>query len=142
MRDIPAHVEMVHRGEWKPSSGDAPGYVYGDLTSRQVGLASFGSINRRYCEPLMPFHCKARSYDPFVGDEMFSSHGVARAPSVDVFEPEPPPGDAWFRRHPNVLPTPYIAGDTVFCHHRCFTGACRDAIAILQGERPRFQATS
>lgn len=206
MREIPAHVEMIRQGGWKPSAADLPGFVYGDLTGRQVGLAGFGSINRRYCELLMPFHCTVHSYDPFVGDDELSRHGVARASSlvelaqgsdifvvgipptpttlqiinqevidalpkgalfvlvtrmavveqealwarvqrgdlraaIDVYEPEPPPADAWFRRHPNVLPTPHLAGDTLYCHRRCFTDACRDAIAILQGARPRFQAT-
>ena len=63
------------------------------------------------------------------------------AAAVDVFAPEPPPEDAWFRRHPNVLATPHIAGGTEFCHRRCLTDACKDAIAVLNGETPRFRAT-
>lgn|GEM_PF-6395337 len=50
-------------------------------------------------------------------------------------------GSIWFRRHPNVLATPHIAGGTDFCHRRCFTDACKDAVAVLNGEAPRFQAT-
>ena len=65
--------------------------------------------------------------------------GKLRA-AVDVFAPEPPPSDAWFRTHPNVLPTPHIAGGTIYCHRRCFTDACIDAIAVLRGEKARFQA--
>ncbi|MEM7127552.1 MAG: NAD(P)-dependent oxidoreductase [Chloroflexota bacterium] len=63
------------------------------------------------------------------------------AAAVDVFAPEPPPKDAWFRRHPNVQATPHMAGGTVFCHRRCMTDACKDAIAVLAGKAPRFQAT-
>ena len=63
------------------------------------------------------------------------------AAAVDVFSPEPPPEDAWFRRHPNVLATPHIAGGTEFCHRRCLTDACKDAVAVLSGETPRFRAT-
>lgn len=63
------------------------------------------------------------------------------AAAIDVFAPEPPPEDAWFRRHPNVLATPHIAGGTAFCHRRCFTDACMDAIAVLTDKTPRFQAT-
>lgn len=63
------------------------------------------------------------------------------AAAIDVFAPEPPPADAWFRKHPNVVVTPHIAGGTDFCHRRCFTDACKDAIAVLKGEEPRFPAT-
>ena len=54
LRDIPNEVARVRRGEWKPSAADKPGFVYGDLTGRRVGLAGFGSINRRYRELLSP----------------------------------------------------------------------------------------
>jgi phosphoglycerate dehydrogenase-like enzyme len=205
IRDIPDEVARVRRGEWVPMVMDKPGFVFGDLTGRQVGLAGFGSINRRYCELVAPFRCDVGVFDPFVSDEALQPLGAKRVDSlvelarrseifivglpptpttqqiisrevlealpagallvlvtrmavmdqealwervqagklraaVDVFAPEPPPSDAWFRRHPNVLPTPHIAGGTVYCHRRCFTEACRDAIAVLKGENPRWQA--
>ncbi|MCC7355375.1 MAG: hypothetical protein IT330_16660 [Anaerolineae bacterium] len=206
IRDIPAGIEEVRRGGWKPAPCDLPGFVYGDLTGRRVGLAGFGSINRRYSELLAPFRCEIGVYDPFVGDETLQRVGARRLPSlielarfsevfvvgipptpmthkiineavinalpegalfvlvtrmavveqdalwrriqagglraaVDVFAPEPPPAEAWFRRHPHVLPTPHMAGDTIYCHRRCFTDACHDAIAVLRSEPPRFGAT-
>jgi phosphoglycerate dehydrogenase-like enzyme len=206
IRDIPDAVALVRRGEWKAAPMDNPGFIFGDLTGRRVGLAGFGSINRRYSELLAPFRCDAGVYDPFVGDEVLQRFGVRRVRSlvelargsevfvvgipptpatqqiisrevlealpdgalfvlvtrmavveqealwqrvqagtlraaVDVFAPEPPPSDAWFRQHPNVLPTPHIAGGTLYCHRRCFTDACADAIAVLRGEKPRFQVT-
>lgn len=61
--------------------------------------------------------------------------------AVDVFDPEPPPRDAWFRRAPNVLPTPHIAGNTRFAHERCFTEACRDALRVLAGSPPQHPVT-
>ncbi len=61
--------------------------------------------------------------------------------AVDVFDPEPPPTDAWFRRAANVLPTHHIAGHVVFAHERCFTEACADAARVLGGEAPRYAAT-
>ena len=207
IRDIPETMYLVREGDWKTTHlWEKPGFVYGDLTGRQVGLAGFGSINRRYAELIAPFRCEVRVYDPFVPDEAFSQYGVKRAQSlvelaqlseifviglppmpttleiinrdvifslprgallvlvtrmavveqqalwerieteeiaaaIDVFSPEPPPEDAWFRKHRNVLVTPHIAGGTDFCHRRCFTDACKDAIAVLRGKAPRFQAT-
>jgi phosphoglycerate dehydrogenase-like enzyme len=63
--------------------------------------------------------------------------GELRA-AVDVFEPEPPPADASFRRDRNVLPTPHIAGNTYEFHQRCFTTACLDTLAVLQGRAPQY----
>lgn len=206
LRDIPAAVSLVRQGEWKTASWDQPGFVYGDLTGRRVGLAGFGSINRRYAELLAPFRCQAMACDPFVSDEALAALKVERVDSlrelaarseifvvgipptpttqqiisrdviaalprgalfilvtrmavveqealwhraeageiraaVDVFAPEPPPADASFRTSPHVLPTPHIAGDTLYCHRRCFTTACEDAIAALQGGPLRYAVT-
>jgi phosphoglycerate dehydrogenase-like enzyme len=58
--------------------------------------------------------------------------------AVDVFDPEPPPPDAWFRTAPNVLPTPHIAGNVEFAHERCFREACTDAVRVLNGETARY----
>jgi len=61
--------------------------------------------------------------------------------AVDVFDPEPPPADAWFRRHPNCLCSPHIAGGVFYCHERCFLTACADALAVLEGRAPVHAAT-
>jgi phosphoglycerate dehydrogenase-like enzyme len=66
--------------------------------------------------------------------------GELRA-AIDVYDPEPPPEDAWFRRDPNVLPTPHIAGNTQFAHERCFREACEDAMRVLSGVPPQNPAT-
>jgi phosphoglycerate dehydrogenase-like enzyme len=66
--------------------------------------------------------------------------GELRA-AVDVFDPEPPLSDAWFRRDPNVLPTPHIAGNTRFAHERCFAEACADAARVLNDEAPHHGAS-
>ena len=55
---------------------------------------------------------------------------------VDVFDPEPPPVDAWFRTAPNVLPTPHMAGNSRFAHERCFREACFDVVRVWTGEAP------
>jgi phosphoglycerate dehydrogenase-like enzyme len=67
--------------------------------------------------------------------------GELRA-AIDVYDPEPPPADAWLRRSPDVLPTPHIAGNVQFAHERCFTEACEDAIRVVRGEAPRNGATA
>ena len=64
------------------------------------------------------------------------------AAAIDVFAPEPPPEDAWFRNHPNVQVTTHIAGGTDFCHRRCFTEACKDAIAVVTGNEPKWEPTN
>jgi phosphoglycerate dehydrogenase-like enzyme/SAM-dependent methyltransferase len=61
--------------------------------------------------------------------------------AVDVFDPEPPPTDAWFRTAANVLPTPHIAGNTMFAHERCFREACLDAVRVVRGDAPEHSAT-
>jgi phosphoglycerate dehydrogenase-like enzyme len=66
--------------------------------------------------------------------------GELRA-AIDVFDPEPPPGDAWFRREANVLPTPHVAGNVPFAHERCLTEACADAVRVVNGETPHHAAT-
>lgn len=66
--------------------------------------------------------------------------GELRA-AVDVFEPEPPPTDARFRTDLNVLPTPHIGGNTAASNRRCFTLACREAVAVAQGARSIYAMT-
>lgn len=210
LRDIPAMLEVVRKGGWQSQEYSlAPRrshFVYGDLAGRRVGLAGFGSINRRYSEFARAFNCQMMTCDPFVSDDTLQQYGVQRVDSlvelasrseifvigipptpttmkiitkdvinalptgslfvlvtrmqvveqealwgrirqneiraaIDVFDPEPPPADAWFRSHPNCLCSPHIAGGVFYCHERCFTSACEDAIAVLQGRRPVYPAT-
>lgn len=206
IRDIPNSLYVVREGDWQKHFWEHPGFVYGDLTGRRVGLAGLGSINQRYAELLAPWNCEIFVHDPYVSDEMIAHYGGKRVDSlvelaknsevfnvgipplpttleiinrdviyalpkgslfvittrmqvveqeplweriknnelmagIDVFYPEPPPADAWFRKHPNVVATPHIAGGTDFCHRRCFTDACKEAIAVLEGRKPRFQTT-
>ncbi|RWN54083.1 MAG: hypothetical protein EOR99_35485, partial [Mesorhizobium sp.] len=61
--------------------------------------------------------------------------------AIDVFGAEPVPPDAPFRFHPNVLPTPHIAGEAFYQHERCFYDACVDCLAAIEGQPRRFEAT-
>jgi len=82
LRDIPDTVAEVRRGEWPHHWQDHPGFVFGDLTGRRVGLAGFGAIGRRLAELLDPFRCAVSAYDPFVPDEVVRRLGVRRAESM------------------------------------------------------------
>ena len=67
LRDIPAAIQLVRGGAWKTDFvWDQPGFVHGDLTGRRVGLAGFGTLNRRFAELIAPFNCSVSAYDPFV----------------------------------------------------------------------------
>lgn len=83
MRDIPASIDLARRGAWTNVTWDQEGFVHGDLTGRRVGLAGFGSINRRLAELLAPFHGTLATYDPFVLDADLDRHEVARAGSLE-----------------------------------------------------------
>jgi phosphoglycerate dehydrogenase-like enzyme len=206
IRNIPDSVQLVREGSWSMGPWDQPGFVEGDLTGRRVGLAGYGSINRRYAELLAPFRCEVMACDPFVPEGDFARAGIENVPSlsdlaarseifvvgipptpatqeiisaevidalpkgalfvlvtrmavvaqealwrraeageiraaIDVFAAEPPPADASFRTSPFVLPTPHIAGNTAYCHRRCFTTACADALAVLAGQKPLYPAS-
>jgi hypothetical protein len=34
-----------------------------------------------------------------------------------------------------------MAGNTTICHRRCFTTACTDALAVLEGGKPLYPAS-
>lgn len=82
LRDIPAAIQLVRTGVWKCDPWDQPGFVHGDLTGRRVGLAGYGSINRRYAELLAPFRCTVRAYDPFVAADELLGAGIEPAESL------------------------------------------------------------
>lgn len=82
LRDIPAAISLVRDGEWKPAKWDQPDFIYGDLTGRKVGLAGFGSINRRYAELIAPFRCTVRTHDPFVPAADLAPLGIEQVGSL------------------------------------------------------------
>ncbi len=82
IRDIPASIDVVRRGDWPDGHWSDDRFVHGDLTGRRVGLAGFGSINRRLAELLAPFHGTVTTCDPFVGDATLDRSGVGRAGSL------------------------------------------------------------
>lgn len=205
LRDVPAAIALMRAGGWKRASWDTFGYIYGDLAGKKVGLAGYGSINRRYHELLGGFGCPTAVYDPILDRVAAQKLGLTYTSSlvelaaaseifvvgipplksslrhinkavfdalpvggifvlvsrmavvdelalwdavdtrklrvaIDVFSTEPVPPDAPYRFHPNVLMTPHIAGEAFYCHERCFTDACIDALAAIEGGELRFEA--
>ncbi len=203
LRDVPDTVAEVRRGGWPHGWQDLPGFVFGDLAGRRVGLAGFGVIGRRLTELLAPFRCVVSACDPFVPTELMQRFGVRRVEAmrdlavsseifvvaipktpategvvsrevidalprgalfvlvgrmwtveqealwrrteageiraaIDVFLPEPPPADHPARTDLHVLPTPHLAGNTVQANRRCFTAACAEAIAALEGRALQY----
>lgn len=206
LRDVPAAIALMRAGGWKRASWDTFGYIYGDLAGKKVGLAGYGTINRRYHELLKGFGCPTAVYDPMLDKDAARKLGLTYTSSlielaaaseifvvgipplksslrqvnqavfdalpvgaifvlvsrmavvdelalwdavntrrlrvaIDVFSIEPVPPDACYRFHPNVLATPHIAGEAFYCHERCFTDACIDALAVIEGGELRFEAT-
>ena len=48
IRHIPESLNSTQNGNWRGDvTWNHPNFIYGDLTGRRVGLAGFGSINRR-----------------------------------------------------------------------------------------------
>lgn len=206
LRDVPAAIALMRAGGWKRTSWDTFGYIYGDLAGKKVGLAGYGSINRRYHQLLGGFGCPTVVYDPMLDEASAESLGLTYTSSlvelaaaseifvvgipplksslrqvnkavfealpvggifvlvsrmavvdepalwdavnlrklraaIDVFSAEPVPPDAPYRFHPNVLTTPHIAGEAFYCHERCFTDACINALAVIQCGQLRFEAT-
>jgi phosphoglycerate dehydrogenase-like enzyme len=48
----------------------SPGYFFGELTGKRVGLIGCGHIGRRLLEFLRPFRCAVRVYDPYLTPEV------------------------------------------------------------------------
>ncbi|MGH2531117.1 MAG: NAD(P)-dependent oxidoreductase [Thermomicrobiales bacterium] len=88
LRDIPASIQLVRDGAWKTDHWDQPGFVFGDLTGRRVGLAGYGSINRRYAELLVPFRCAVMARDPFVADADLAQAGIRRVATLPALAAE------------------------------------------------------
>lgn len=82
IRDIPNSLYVVREGGWGEHYWERPGFVYGDLTGRRVGLAGLGSINQRYAELLAPWHCEIFVHDPYVSGETIARYGGKRVNSL------------------------------------------------------------
>lgn len=62
--------------------------------------------------------------------------GHLRGAGVDVFDTEPPPADHPLLSRPDVIATPHVAAATTAAKVRLWEGAIRQALAVLEGQRP------
>ncbi|MER9056890.1 NAD(P)-dependent oxidoreductase [Mesorhizobium sp. M0910] len=83
LRDIPSAIALMRAGGWKRSSWDTLGYVYGDLADKKVGLAGYGSINRRYHQLIGGFGCPTAVYDPMLDKSRAERLGLTYTDSLE-----------------------------------------------------------
>ena len=62
-----------------------PGYFYGELTGKRVGLIGCGHIGRRFLEYLRPFRCQVRVYDPYLAPEVADIYDFIHTSLEHVF---------------------------------------------------------
>ena len=57
--------------------------------------------------------------------------------AVDTFTVEPPPADHPLVGYPNIVATPHVAAATMQCKIELVRAALKNAVAVLQGHRPK-----
>jgi phosphoglycerate dehydrogenase-like enzyme len=62
-----------------------PGYFFGELTGKRVGLIGCGHIGRRLLEFLRPFRCQVRVYDPYLAPEVADIYDFIHTSLENVF---------------------------------------------------------
>ena len=75
LRNAGAHFRSIIAGGGFRVSYDDPGYVYGELDGKRVGLIGCGHIGRRLIKLLRPFEVDIRAYDPYLPREMADALG-------------------------------------------------------------------
>jgi phosphoglycerate dehydrogenase-like enzyme len=69
LRNAGHHFRRMIAGE-TGQDRDQPGYYFGELTGKRVGLIGCGHIGRRLLEFLRPFRCEVRVHDPYLAPEI------------------------------------------------------------------------
>jgi len=64
---------------------DQPGYFFGELSGKRVGVIGCGHIGRRYLEFLRPFRCEVRVYDPYLAPEVADIYDFIHTSLESVF---------------------------------------------------------
>jgi phosphoglycerate dehydrogenase-like enzyme len=80
LRNAGEHYRRLIGGEEVRPSVSDPGFVFGELTGRRVGLIGLGHIARRLIELLQPFRCHIMVHDPYAPKELAVAMHVEMGP--------------------------------------------------------------
>ena len=75
LRNAGAHFRRIISGDTSRSGEGDPGFLYGELVGKRVGLIGCGHIGRRLIKLLRPFDVDIRVYDPYLSSEMATALG-------------------------------------------------------------------
>jgi phosphoglycerate dehydrogenase-like enzyme len=84
LRNAGHHFRRMIAGE-VGQDRDQPGYFFGELTGKRVGLIGCGHIGRRFLEYLRPFKCQVRVYDPYLAPEVADIYDFIQTSLENVF---------------------------------------------------------
>ncbi|MBV9544898.1 MAG: hydroxyacid dehydrogenase [Chloroflexi bacterium] len=84
LRNAGAQFRRLINGEEFRRGHDDPGFRFGELTGRSVGIIGLGHIARRLIELLQPFRCRISVYDPYVAKEVALAMHVELTSLQDV----------------------------------------------------------
>jgi phosphoglycerate dehydrogenase-like enzyme len=84
LRNAGHHFRRLLAGEVRQDR-EQPGYFFGELTGKRVGLIGCGHIGRRFLEYLRPFRCRVRVYDPYLAPEVADIYDFRQTSLEHVF---------------------------------------------------------
>ncbi|HEX2033177.1 MAG TPA: hydroxyacid dehydrogenase [Chloroflexota bacterium] len=84
LRNAGHHFRRMLAGE-VGQDREQPGYFFGELTGKRVGLIGCGHIGRRFLEYLRPFRCEVRVYDPYLAPEVVDIYDLIHTSLELVF---------------------------------------------------------
>jgi phosphoglycerate dehydrogenase-like enzyme len=85
LRDAATYFRRLVAGEEVQKDRQNPGYIYGELTGKRVGLIGCGHIGRRLLEFLRPFRVEVRVYDPYLAPEVADIYEFLQTSLEHVF---------------------------------------------------------
>jgi phosphoglycerate dehydrogenase-like enzyme len=84
LRNAGYHFRKMIAGE-TGQDREQPGYHFGELTGKRVGLIGCGHIGRRFLEYLRPFRCQVRVHDPYLAPEIADVYDFIHTSLENVF---------------------------------------------------------
>ena len=83
LRNAGSHFRRLIAGEVLRQSREDPGYRFGELTGRRVGMIGCGHIGRRLLSYLRPFEVDVRVYDPYLAPEVADILDIRLLPALE-----------------------------------------------------------